>query len=629
MPKYARLPIIFTLALFFWVPQVSAQIPEAERAALIALYTAAGGSSWTNASGWKEEPLAEDGFAEPGTEAGWYGVTCNNDESHVTGLALSGNGLTGTIPADVSDLLLLETLDLSKNAIEGEIPASLGSLSALTGLYLHRNQLEGSLPASLGNLGALEQLYANRNTLSGPLPEEFSKLSELRILDIHHNLLSGEIPAWLGDLFWLQQILIHANKFTGRIPAELTNLFMLTKLNVSENRLTGGLPCGFGGLSQLQEFLASRNSLCGSIPSSIGGLTSLIVLDLSNNRFCGPIPEEIVHLASLQDEKNDFRYNQLFTDDAAVRAFMNAKQTGGDWESYQIDFFYAGDLNRDSILTLEDALDALQFMAANLSQCQDIAAGDVNQDDKIGMEEALHAMQAFGSAPVIDAVQSKQIEEGKPLSFTLQLEAPGSPPVRFTMTNMPLSASLNPETGLFFWTPGIQDAQVHQPVFWCENAQGGGNYASTTITVTQGIVEEGWVLEDNEQPTTLDVDLTLRWNTQDAIEADAIWSIAHQWGEDPAYHASVEGSAQGAPGVMNQDYTFNFSFTSSDPMTTDFPFLDGEVITYTLNLKNLMFYQGASAGNWDSLLPISPGVLELELSGSVTGSKVWGEGLTP
>lgn len=617
------------LALFYWVPQAAAQIPETERAALIALYTAARGSNWTNAGGWKEEPLAEDGFARPGTEAGWYGVTCNNDESHVTGVALSGNGLAGSIPPDLSALALLETLDLSKNALKGEIPASLGSLSALAGLYLHRNQLEGSFPASLGNLGALEHLYANRNNLSGPLPEEFSKLSELRILDVHHNLLSGEIPAWLGDLFWLQQILIHANKFTGRIPAELTKLFMLTKLNVSENRLTGGLPCGFDGLSQLQEFLASQNSLCGTIPSGMGSLSNLMVLDLSNNRFCGPVPEEIVHLTSLQNGKNDFRYNQFFTDDATVRAFMNAKQTGGDWESYQIDFFYAGDLNCDSILTLEDALDALQFTTANVLPCRNLGAGDINQDGKAGMEEALHAMQAFGSAPVIEAVQSKQIEEGKALSFTLQLEAPGSLPVRFTMTNMPLNASLNPETGLFSWTPGTQDAQVHQPVFWCENAQGGGDFASTTITVTQGIVEEGWVLADNEQPTSLDVDLTLRWNTQDAIEADAIWSIAHQWGEDPVYHASVEGSAQGAPALMNQDYTINISFTSSDPITTDFPFLDGQVITYTLNLKNMMFYQGASAGDWDSLLPLSPGVVELELSGSVTGSRVWGGGLTP
>ena len=51
-----------------------------ERAALMALYNATNGDGWTNNSGWKTPPLAADGFAFPGTECGWHGVTCSSDQ---------------------------------------------------------------------------------------------------------------------------------------------------------------------------------------------------------------------------------------------------------------------------------------------------------------------------------------------------------------------------------------------------------------------------------------------------------------------------------------------------------------------------------------------------------------------
>ena len=50
-------------------------ITTPQRQALIALYNATGGDSWTNNSGWKTAPLYPDGFALPGTEGTWYGLT--------------------------------------------------------------------------------------------------------------------------------------------------------------------------------------------------------------------------------------------------------------------------------------------------------------------------------------------------------------------------------------------------------------------------------------------------------------------------------------------------------------------------------------------------------------------------
>ncbi len=57
---------------------LSAAIPAAERQALIDLYNSTNGASWTNNTGWKTAPLHTDGFAMPGTENTWFGVTTDD-----------------------------------------------------------------------------------------------------------------------------------------------------------------------------------------------------------------------------------------------------------------------------------------------------------------------------------------------------------------------------------------------------------------------------------------------------------------------------------------------------------------------------------------------------------------------
>ncbi len=74
--------------------------PE-ERAALIALYDATGGSDWTDDSNW---------LAGTGTECDWYGVTCDALGLTVTKLLLDSNALRGHIPPDIGNLLNLEVV---------------------------------------------------------------------------------------------------------------------------------------------------------------------------------------------------------------------------------------------------------------------------------------------------------------------------------------------------------------------------------------------------------------------------------------------------------------------------------------------------------------------------------------
>ena len=106
-----------------------------DRAALVALYEATGGSEnrWVDQDGWPSGASLSQ----------WYGVTTNAD-GRVTELNLSLNNLTGPIPSVLVDLTELERLDLSANELTGPIPRELEGLENLTYLNLIGNELDYS-----------------------------------------------------------------------------------------------------------------------------------------------------------------------------------------------------------------------------------------------------------------------------------------------------------------------------------------------------------------------------------------------------------------------------------------------------------------------------------------------------
>ena len=105
---------------------------QTDREALIALYNSAGGSGWTASDGWDSAQTLDT----------WHGVTLDGD-GRVMGLALAGNNLSGTVPASLSTLTKLTSLDLSDNQLSGAIPPGLRGLSQLTTLDLSANGLSG------------------------------------------------------------------------------------------------------------------------------------------------------------------------------------------------------------------------------------------------------------------------------------------------------------------------------------------------------------------------------------------------------------------------------------------------------------------------------------------------------
>ena len=155
-PAHRQKALAKPLADQFTSCAAQTQIPETECAALLTFFDSTNGEDWTDNTGW----LQTD------TPCSWHGIHCNA-ESHVDGLDLTSNHLTGTLTSALGNLTHLVILDLRINQISGSIPPELGNLPDLTWLTLRDNLLTGSIPPELGNLAKLDTLYLISNQLSG------------------------------------------------------------------------------------------------------------------------------------------------------------------------------------------------------------------------------------------------------------------------------------------------------------------------------------------------------------------------------------------------------------------------------------------------------------------------------
>ncbi len=250
-------------------------------------------------------------------------------------LVLAGNHLSGSIPSQLGSLTGLRDLNVSNNQLNGSIPSQLGSLTGLQNLSLGFNQLSGSIPPELGNLTSLQWLGLSNNQLSGSIPSQLGSLTGLRDLYLNNNQLSGSIPTQLGNLTSLQSLNLNSNQLSGNIPTQLGSLTSLQSLHLEINQLSGSIPTQFGGLTGLQYLNLSVNQLSGSIPPELGNLTSLQWLSLFGNLLSGSVPSALTNLTSLPSGSAEIRWNALYSTDPALTSFLNAKQSGGDWQSTQ------------------------------------------------------------------------------------------------------------------------------------------------------------------------------------------------------------------------------------------------------------------------------------------------------
>ncbi len=102
---------------------------------------------------------------------GWEGVTVAGTPSRVTKLLLSGESLSGTIPADLGRLFELTHLNLSSNSLTGSIPRELGLLYNLQEIRLSGNSLTGCIPVALKDVPTNDLSSLNLLYCAPPAPE--------------------------------------------------------------------------------------------------------------------------------------------------------------------------------------------------------------------------------------------------------------------------------------------------------------------------------------------------------------------------------------------------------------------------------------------------------------------------
>ncbi|GLU07119.1 hypothetical protein SLE2022_240900 [Rubroshorea leprosula] len=107
-----------------------------------------------------------------------------------SGIDLSCNNLTGSLPSELGLLRGLYMLNLSHNEIFGEIPTSISSMSTLESLDLSFNSLSGEIPTTLTLLDFLTTLSLSYNNLSGKIPT-----------GPHFDTLSRDGLAYTGNKF--------------------------------------------------------------------------------------------------------------------------------------------------------------------------------------------------------------------------------------------------------------------------------------------------------------------------------------------------------------------------------------------------------------------------------------------
>lgn len=228
-----------------------------------------GPTTWDPVTGWFDinDPSATTDPCD------WSGVNCLATEG-LYRINLASRGLTGSLPAEIGDLVNLRELQLYGNSIGGALPTQLGD-TPLTLLNLGFNQLTGGVPVSIFDTIVTVELAGNQ--LTGPLPAPQSA-PHLKNLGMSSNGFSGPIPA-------------------GLISPSLTTL----QLGVANNagQLTGSLPDELAQATDLSWLDVRGHQLDGPVPAWLGSMSNLLVLDIGANNFYGYLPDNLVNLPHL------------------------------------------------------------------------------------------------------------------------------------------------------------------------------------------------------------------------------------------------------------------------------------------------------------------------------------------
>ncbi|KAI3791257.1 hypothetical protein L2E82_04966 [Cichorium intybus] len=158
-------------------------------------------------------------------------------------LSMTSCGLSGKIPKWISSQKELDFLDLSLNQLEGRFPDWLVEMN-ISGIVLSDNKLTGSIPPPLFESLKLQLLALSRNNFSGELPENIGNAGRLSMLILSGNSLSGQIPMSMSNMYRLQVLDLSRNRFSGDNISMFGDI-ILPYIDLSYNDFFGNIPTTF------------------------------------------------------------------------------------------------------------------------------------------------------------------------------------------------------------------------------------------------------------------------------------------------------------------------------------------------------------------------------------------------
>eukprot|EP00249_Psilotum_nudum_P013205 c24213_g1_i1 orf=617-3619(-) len=155
-------------------------------------------------------------------------------------LDLSYNNLNSSIPPTTWKMRRLQTLHASSCKLRGTI-GEISQCPPLISLDLSGNLLSGNIPADLGLCRKLIILILTKNHLSGVIPYQLASLPVLATLDVSHNELTGTIPVNFENSTALETFDVSYNNLTGPIPSEGLFRIINPSMLLGNEGLCGGV----------------------------------------------------------------------------------------------------------------------------------------------------------------------------------------------------------------------------------------------------------------------------------------------------------------------------------------------------------------------------------------------------
>lgn len=243
--------------------------------------------------------------------------------SSLTSLNLAQDSIGGSLPQELSLLTSLQSLDLKGNQLTGPLPVFLDTFTTLTFLDLSGNSLYGAVPSANGILCAVAKLSDNcfsyaactpSSASATPITSKFSaggctsQCLPAAAEEECSNPLAGVLASaqrYCTAAVALPFVTCSAGLLQGvdvsLLPVQLDNQGLglpsiistftdLSSLALDKARIGGSIPDSLSLLQALTLLSLAQNDMSGSMPLGLSTLTSMQSLVLSQNSFSGALP---------------------------------------------------------------------------------------------------------------------------------------------------------------------------------------------------------------------------------------------------------------------------------------------------------------------------------------------------